>query len=623
MPRVRPPARAIALAVTLLVLPGALVGAQDTAAPDTGAQDTAVRTLTERFPESTLVVFRSRNVGRDVTWFTKGPFGRMVRDAEIKPLWDTLMGYVESFRTTAKENTGVDFVEMLQRVKGEASLALTRLSVTMSGPRPGLMLLIDCGDEREAMQRDIETLLKLVPEGRLRIVERELEGYATTSYQPLRKKAEPKKDGDEGEEDSRTTRRRRRDREAWIDFVGVIQTAWIDSTLVISNDRSGFTNFLKATKDAKVKALGDTANWVQTMDKLGGTGDSVFYGNITGLTGVIEAAAGMMPDEVGPVVSALGLDEFPSIAFSGRYMPNGIRTKAILRYTGDTTTGLGALLQFNRHKLQVPSWIPDDVMDFWMIDYDFDKAFGSLLSLVEAAGEEPYEDMQDAFQEFEDKFGIRLRDDLIGSLVGPIIMMRYGATSALSDAIQEQRFVFPAGGAGSTLVGVRIRNRDPWERLLEYAEGMGAEVSNYGPARIVSPPSGGMDMAIDLAITNNYMMASIGTNSIIRPVLSGLGRTGGGLGEIGGVRKALEGLPREGVGVYVVNYGKWWSNTANLVKLLVDMRASFGSETDVTDLAKWKVPSSEVFEKYFGYAGSVMDFKPGVGIIMESNILLK
>ncbi len=619
MPFAARPGRTIAL-VALLALPALPIHAQDATAPT--AAPTAVRTLTERFPESTLVVFRSRNVSRDVAWFTDGPFGRMVADPEIKPMWDTAMGYVEKFRASAKEGTGVDFLEMLRRVKGEASLALTRLSITMSGPRPGLMMLIDCGDQREAMQGDIETLLKLVPEGRLRTVEREIEGYKTVSYQPLRKKAEPKDEKADGEEENPRRTRRRRNREAWIDFVGVIQTAWIDSTLVISNDRSGFQKFLKATKDQQVKALGDTANWVQTMEKLGGTGDSLLYGNITGLTGVIEAAAGMMPDDVGPVVSALGLDEFPSIAFSGRYMPNGIRTKAILRYTGDTTTGLGALLQFNRHKLQVPNWIPDDVMDFWMVDYDFDKAFGSLLSLVEAAGEEPYEDMQDTFQEFEDTFGIRLRDDLIGSLVGPIIMMRYGATSALSDALSEQRMVFPPGGAGSTLIGVRIRNRNPWERLLEYAEGMGAEVSEYGPARIISPPTG-MDMALDLAITNDFMMASIGTTSIIRPVLSGLGRTGGGLGAIGGVRKALEGLPKEGVGVYVVNYGKWWSNTANLVKLLVDMRGAFGAKTDVTDLAKWDVPSSEVFEKYFGYAGSVMDFKPGVGIIMESNILLK
>ena len=143
-------------------------------------------------------------------------------------------------------------------------------------------------------------------------------------------------------------------------MIGNIHMAWIGTTLVISNDKSGFDKLIQVSQGEELKTLGDTQNWKDTMEQLGGAGDSTFFLNVSAISELLEMSLPMMPDEVGPVLSALGLDEFPSMGASSFYTKGGVRSKMVLRYTGDGKSGLGSLLAFKESKLEIPRWVPED-----------------------------------------------------------------------------------------------------------------------------------------------------------------------------------------------------------------------------------------------------------------------
>ena len=596
----------LAAALTLCATWGAPASAQK-AAPKTAGQTSATRTLIEKLPAGTLFVLSVKDLDRTKRWFEESPFKDLVKDPEVKPLWEKAMNYVAQWSGKAKEMVGVDFLDMLSQVKGEAAIALTRVQITRQGPSPGIMIALDCKDAMDGFQKDVDTLLKLIPEGMFKTAERELNGVKIRSFQPQL----PPEDGS----------RRIRGPARAMKMIGNIHMAWLGTTLILSNDKSGFDKLIQVAKGEELKTLGDTQNWKDTMAQLGGAGDSTFFLNISAIAELLEMALPMMPDEVGPVLSALGLDEFPSLGASSFYAKDGVRSKMVLRYTGDGKSGIGSMLAFKESKLEIPRWVPEDAMQVFIFDYDFEAAFGGFMGMVQEMGEEPYEGVTEGLEEFNQEFGLSLQNDIIPALAGPIIMVQNEAIA--SDAIKSMksggmRNFNPMMGGGSTLLGIQIRNRKPIERMLEFLEGMGAEVSNYGGAKIFSPPTMDDDMPVtDLAITDNYVLAGIGQTSIVRPMLQRMGGQEPGLGAKQGVRDALATLPREGFGLWVVNYGKNISSSLNVMKMFMTVLDA------PEDLAKIPLPSSSIFEKYFGYSGGVMSFKAGRGVLIDTNFLMK
>ena len=176
---------------------------------------------------------------------------------------------------------------------------------------------------------------------------------------------------------------------------------------------------------------------------------------------------------------------------SSFYTKDGIRSKMILRYTGDGKSGLGSLMTFKESKLEIPRWVPDDAMQVFIMDYDFEAAFSGFMGMVQEMGEEPYAGVTEGLEEFNQEFGLSLQDDIIPALAGPVIMVQNEAIAgATIDAMKKsgRMNINPMMGGGSTLFGIQIRNRRPIEQMLAFLEGMGAEVSNYGGAKIFSPP---------------------------------------------------------------------------------------------------------------------------------------
>ena len=573
------------------------IPAQDKA-PVVARDKAASLSATERFPPGTLAILRIKDIERHNSWLQMSPFGDLVRDSEVKPLWEQLTGMAKKFAGQAEQRIGVNPLEMLGRIKGEVAIGLTKVKISQP-PVPGIMITVDCKDETDAFKKNLESLLELVPEQLYRVATREVKGVSVRTFMPQKSEGRP----------------------GPVQIIGPIHLAWVDSVLVLSNDKSGFDRFIQASRQEDLETLGDTQNWKATVEKLGGKGDITMYANIHAVSELIEAAVGIMPVDVGPVISALGLDEFPTIGSAVFLRKDSAYTKSILGYTGDGKSGIGSLITFKKADLSIPRWVPEDAWQVVVVNYDISAAFSGFLGIVEAAGEEPYEDLQEGLEEFDKRIGLSLENDILGALGNPIIMVRTGpAKGELENIFKSggEAIVNPMVGQGPILIGVRIKNRKTIESLMDYFESMGAELTEYMGATILSAPQYDESQpAMDLAITDTHVLMGVGTTSIVRQVLQRMGGQDKGLGSLKGVRECVEGLPREGEGLVVYNYGKMLSVSLNFMKVAM----MFTKRAEI--LARFPLPSAEVFEKYFGYAAGVMTFETGVGLIFDLNLRFK
>jgi len=579
-------------ALVLLVLSAILAGP----AIPAPAQGEGARYLgiTERYPPGTLALLRVASVAQLRSWLATSPFGAMTRDAEVGPLWQQLTGMASMYAAGLERKTGVNLLSMLDQIQGEATIAITTLKIS-APPVPGVMITLDCGEKAEGFKKDVNKLLELVPETVFRKSVREVSGVSIQTFVPVK--------DEEGK------------RRGFWPKLGHLHLAWVDSVFVFSNDKAGVDRFVQASRQEQVETLGGTDNWKSTIDKLGGRGEMTFFANIHALAELLEAAAGAMPEDVRPVIAALGLDQFPAMGSATFLKGNALTGRFILRYTGDGKRGLGSLLTFKKADLSIPRWVPDDAWQVMIFNYDFQKAFSGFLGMVQEAGEEPYEDVQEGLERFHNRFGISLQDDLFGALAQPLIMVRLTPPSDQSpiDPRSNRLLMSPLGGQGPMLFAVRIRDRKVFETFLSVIEERGAEVTEYLGATIVSGPTYGDDQPlIELAITDTHVFFGMGTTSIVRQVLQRMGGRESGFAGHAGVRDVLDGLPREGIGLLVYNYGKAIATGINVMKTAM----AFTKRAEV--LAKLKLPSSEVLERYLGYAASVATFEPGTGLILDT-----
>lgn len=598
----------MALALTTLVLTGLIVltglaaTAQEPTAPAAPAAPPVTLTkvagpgLAEQFPVGSLMVMRTREIERHLKWMSDGPLGRLVKDPEVKPLWDQLSGMAQGMNKMMQEQVGVDFLAMLGSVKGELAMGVTRLQISSSGPPSvGVMFALDCGAGAERFKQDMDGLLKMVPAEVFSKSEREVSGVAVTTFTPAKR-------SNSGNDP--------------MSFIGAIHTAWIGSVLVLSNDKPGFDRMVQVRKgDPQIQTLGQTENWRDTMEKLGGAGDSTFFLNVLALSELLEATMGAMPQQVGPIVAALGLDQFPAIGLAVFLKPNEISSRMIVRYTGDCKSGLGSLMTFRKSDLAVPTWVPEDAMQVMILNYDFQKAFDGVVSLVKEAGEEHYEEFQEGLEEFEKEFGLSMQEDLLGAFAGPIVVVSYAMPDVNStDADNPMANPLMSGTSNPTLIGLKIRNRKAIEQFLTFFEQMGAEVSEYMGATIFAAPDmGGEGPLAEAAITDDYLLFGVGPTALVRPTLQRMGGREAGFAGVEGVRDAVATLPKEGVGLVVANYGKQVANSLNVLKAMASLT------DEMAMLAQFPIPSTAVLEKHLGWSAGVLLFEPGIGLIADSN----
>ena len=553
--------------------------------------------LAERFPPGTLLVVRMKNLQETGSWFTHhSPFGRMVDDPEIKPLWDQVSGMIQNARAETKKEIGVDLFAMAGQMKGEMAFGITRFQFAGMMPSVGMLLAVDCRDGVEAFKKDLGALLDRIPEGTFNRTEREVKGTTVQTFSPVR------------------SNNRRRDP---LPAIGAIHMTWLGSTLVVGNDKAGFDRFLLASRgDDQTQTLGQTENWRGTMARLQGAGDFTLFVDLQTVSELIESFIGLMPDQIGPVIAALGLDEFPALAWTATFAEGDLVHRMLLRYTGDGKSGLGALMAFKKTDLTIPSWIPEDAMQVMLLNYDMAQAFTGLSGLIQDAGEEIHENFQEGLEMFRTEFGLSLQDDLLAALGGPIVMASFARPPRAATEDQPTRDMLnsPFAMQAPTLIGFPIKNRRTLERFFEIFETAEAEVTEYKGATIYSAPSfDGEDPMVEAAITDRYVLVAFGGGkSLVRSALQRMGGNETGFAGLEAVRNAIAGLPREGVGLAVTNYGKSLSYQLNMMKTLATLFP------DVRILAKFPMPSSAVVEKYIGYGADIVTFQPGVGLMSES-----
>ena len=145
--------------------------------PISAQADTARPGMAERFPPGTLLVMRVKSVEQFRGWLATSPIAAMVKDPEVKPLWDQLTTLATGFAAKAEKQSGVNFLQMLDQIHGEVSIGLTKIRIA-SPPIPGLMITIDCGSGAEAFKKELAALLQQIPEKAFTTVEREVKGVS-------------------------------------------------------------------------------------------------------------------------------------------------------------------------------------------------------------------------------------------------------------------------------------------------------------------------------------------------------------------------------------------------------------------------------------------------------------
>ncbi|MBN2490525.1 MAG: hypothetical protein JXQ29_06730 [Planctomycetes bacterium] len=553
--------------------------------------------IAERFPPGTIALMRYNRVEHVRAWLEKSPFAALVKDPEVSPLWNAVGDLARDFGKQAEQEAGVNVIDMLGEIRGEIAIGLTTVRIARP-PAPGLLVAIDCGEGAQAVRRDLKRLLDRVPEKRYRRTTREADGSPIEVLSPVRTEG-------------------RRDLLA---ILGPLHVAWTGTVLVFGNDKAGLERFLQAGRAESESTLGQTENYRSTIAALGGAGDMTMYVNIQGLSALLEAGTGALPEDVGPVITALGLDQFPALGAATFLGTDAITGRFLLRYTGDRKSGLGSLLAFRKTTLAVPAWVPEDAWQVMILNYDFQGAFDGLLGMIRDAGEDPYEGFQEGLERFHQTMGLSLREDLLGALDNPVVLVRLTpvGNEPLFGSGQGGLLYASMGGQGPMLFGVRIRNRKPIEQMIEVWESMGAQVTEYLGATMISPPTFSEDQPImEFAVTDTHVLFGLSMNAIVRRTLQRMGGREPGLANEEGVRDAVAGLPREGVGLIVYNYGKALATGLNVLKVATALSSR------VETLARFPIPSASVLEKYLGHAAAVINFEPGRGVILDSSFRFK
>ena len=534
-------------------------------------------------------------------WLETSPFARMIKDAEVKPLWEKGTELAQQYNGMAEKAVGVSPLGLLDRIQGEAMIAMTGLKIA-DPPTAGIAFAIDCGDAKEAFAKDLDTLLAQVPEKAYRSSERTVEGVSIRVFSPV------------SSEDDQGRRRRRRGPAV----LGPIHMAWVGSVLFLSNDKSAIDSYVQSGSQEQSSTLGDTANWRDTMDKLGGSGDMTLYVNINAISELLEAFSGMNEDAA-PIIAALGLDQFPALGSSSFFKDEALTGRAVLRYTGDRKSGLGSLLQLKKADLSVPRWVPENAWQVTIFNYDVTGAFDGMMGMMKEAGEEPAADIEEGLEEFRNKFGMSLRDDFLSAFGNPVVLVRMPPpANALDSDERNMGMVFRPFGGAPMLLGVKVRNRQILEQFIEYFEGMGSSVTEYLGATIMTGPTfDGVNPVFEFAITDTHILYSMGGGNMIRQVLQSMGGQSRGFGGQEGVRDAVKELPREGAALIVYNYGRALATGLNFLKLATRMT----ERVDI--LAKLSIPSAAVLEKYLGFAATVVAFEPGTGIVADTTFRMR
>jgi hypothetical protein len=114
------------------------------------------------FPEEAVLYVRVANAHDFGEKFQQTSIGRMIQDPQLKPFVDNLYGKAgDLYAQHAEGHTGVSWEDLKKLPKGEVAFA----AVARPHRRPGLLLLVDQGDEVSVADKLVDKVLDMAEKG--------------------------------------------------------------------------------------------------------------------------------------------------------------------------------------------------------------------------------------------------------------------------------------------------------------------------------------------------------------------------------------------------------------------------------------------------------------------------
>ncbi len=410
-------------------------------------------------------------------------------------------------------------------------------------------------------------------------------------------------------------------------------TAWavVGDVMIESNSRPHMEYMVNALKSGAGDAPGAGREHLTRIGQhTQGGGDVMIYLNGVRLLeladkAIAESEAKKKPEEkiaggmITPqqIMGMFGVQELQAMAFTFELQGNQVRGDVVILHP-EKPTGFVSLMRTSSNELELPSYMPADVLQGAVVRYDMTKFYDSLLGMIMKMG--PMAMMVTMqIPSFEQQLGFKIRDDFLASLDDELATVQNGELLEQSQVIIfKLKDADKIGGALESLkryIGAGFG-------AFEESEYLGHKVNTLKISQTSTAAS-----EVAYVNTGKYLLVSVGGQDTMNKVLARMkDPSGPSLWDGPETQKLLASVPQGYGSASITDVGSMINMLASAANALDSgakkkgpgknkgpgKKADADADAEETPAADSKsatkdtvldskaVPSKEVFQRYFG-----------------------
>lgn len=408
-----------------------------------------------------------------------------------------------------------------------------------------------------------------------------------------------------------------------------------DGVLAVSPSRPAVIELLDALEKGGVESPLERSTRLVQMRERAPNDNFLFLVHFPAIFPAVQeqiAARGGQSNPMGvspaAVLPALGVD-----AWGDLYLAGSVSERETVTYYGMTysdTRGLTKMFGLGEGAFPRPAWVPAQWKTVSSFRFSVKTMFGALEETLRAVSPVIEGMAQGYLTQFNQQLGIDIKRDLFGSFGDEFIQAQFlpenaAAAAAVTATLQvDQLWAFSLDNAPAltrAIEALKAQQGPTVDRVLAKRDYLGQTLYTYTPP--VSPtetkPGASQPVGFSYAITDRYLLVSIGSAAPIEGALQSMQREGESFWDRADVKEAIAQVP-EGANAFA------YQDSAAAAYMMFAMMASFPGETVVDDsgvprteklVNSAEMPSYELLSKYwrsnFGYMMRTSDGVHGLG----------
>lgn len=312
----------------------------------------------------------------------EGPMGHLWNDPSMRAFKTKLVNYAEeNWLKPLEEQFKIDFEEVAELGQGQITLALTRNTLGIrSDGEPGLIFLLDSGDNHAELARLLDDTLEKTREAGATVVTETIRGQ---EFNVLKMKRAEVVEDEETDAPEGTPA-----------FAGEYDLYFgrSGSLLVVSLSKTDVDKVLALQAGGSVLSLGQAPAFVNDFNNTFRNTLGYFWINPQPILAAakqrIEQAASEQNEMMGPnpavIMKALGLEGLKTIAYAFSKEDNGITADMTVGVDELGRRGLFEILAFETKDASPPRFVPLDVISFSRVRLDAQRTWRAVESTIGA-----------------------------------------------------------------------------------------------------------------------------------------------------------------------------------------------------------------------------------------------